>query len=1041
MYYLIKKVENEEFQEIIDFWKRLFPEIHSITDLNNLLLSTSNQGLETAKRELADSYKNNDAVLEVIDKLFSTDDIEISSVIRNIPLDQFTFLHFVKPFILYSMKLVKKQIEENNLIHDKNSIYESMFKSAYIRSYSQFYRTIILEINVARERNLLKGETPEERFAYYITDLLCEKDYLEQLYMEYKGLTILLFETIQNHINYFVEILNITEKEKENLERTFGKLGKVANIELSAGDSHSKGKTVGIITFVNDTKLVFKPHSMQLDKSFNDLIAFINDKKYKNILDLKYAQIYANNDYGWMEYIEFKVCENKSQVSSFYKRIGQYLCVLYSLNAKDFHHENLIACGEHPYLIDLEALLHIGIQEVDTDSVQDVVSNLIAESVYSIYLLPTRSLFNEENGEVNVLDIGGTGTNTIQKSPFRALQISENNTDTIRIKKDYSIVNIEKNNPQLGNTVINSGDFIENIQEGFENMYNCIMQNKSEYLSLVEGLFSFNKCRIICKPTFMYSQLLQSSMHPELLREPIHRSIFLNRIGLAEFIGNSENISYNEYLDLLEGDIPYFSVYANEKDLINSRNEKVGGSPLVYSPIESVRNKINNFSQQDLKLQTNIIDFTFMHSAKSKEINKSVVKFSSEIEIKEKSQNRQQYLETAIKIGEILLENSLQNSNNTERTWVTLMVSGKSEVFTRLSWAEHDLYKGNSGIALYFSFLGSLTGEEKFKKAAIESIQPCIRILDTIDEHPHISIDIGAFTGISGVIYSLFHIGENLNDNALKQKAYKYTDYLINNLNKVNKFEIISGASGALSVLMSLYNLTFEMERKRDLLYKAEVIGNHIINNVTELDDKRIFWGPLHESEGYTGFAHGTSGITTSLIRLYQINKDERILKTIQKALNFENSLFSNEKQNWKTNFAKEAKSVAWCHGASGILLNRGLLQKFGYVDNQIANDLNIALGTSIEKGFGTSNILCHGITGNLAIFYEIADILNDQSLKNRCDTTYLNLYNNYIKDNWDKNSFRSVNVYGLMIGLSGIGYSLLKYGCEYDMPNVLWLE
>lgn len=862
--------------------------------------------------------------------------------------------------------------------------------------------------------------------------------------MEYKGLTILLFETIQNHITYFVEILNITEKEKENLDKVFGNpnhLGKVTNIELSAGDSHSKGKTVGIITFINDTKLVFKPHSMQLDKSFNNLIAFINDKKNENLLDLKYARTYATNDYGWMEYIEFKECKTKSEVSSFYKRIGQFLCILYSLNAKDFHHENLIASGEHPYLIDLEALLHIGMQEVDTDSVQDVVSNLIEESVYSIYLLPTRSLFNEENGEVNVLDIGGTGASTVQRSPFRTLQISEKNTDNIRIKKDYSTVKIEQNNPQLDNTVINSGDYIENIHEGFENMYYYILQNKSEYLALVEELFSFNKCRIICKPTFMYSQLLQSSMHPELLREPIHRKVFLNRIGLAEFIGNSEKISYNEYLDLLEGDIPYFSIYANERELINSRNEKIGGLPLAYSPIESVRKKISNFSEYDLKLQTNIIDFTFMHSAKSNEVNNSIVKFSSEVEVEEKSKNRQQYLETAIGIGEILLENSLQNSSNTERTWVTLMVNGKSEVFTRLSWAEHDLYKGNSGIALYFSFLGSITGEEKFKKAAIESIQPCIRILDTIDEHPHISLDIGAFTGISGVIYSLFHIGQKLNDNSLKQKAYKYTDYLVNNLNKVNKFEIISGTSGALSVLMSLYNLTVEMERKKDLLNKAEVIGNYIINNLTEMDDNKIFWGPFQESEGYTGFAHGTSGITTSLIRLYQINKDERILETIRKAINFENSLFSNERKNWKTNFSKEAKSIAWCHGASGILLNRGLLQKFGYEDNRIAHDLNIALSTSIKKGFGTSNILCHGTTGNLAILYEIADILNDQDLKNQCDSTFLNLYNNYIKNNWNKNSFRSVNVYGLMIGLSGIGYSLLKVGCEYDIPNVLWLE
>lgn len=1044
MYFLVTNVKGVESLDVIDFWKKLFPEIHSTNDLNNLLLTTSYQDLDMMKEEFDDSEVSEDIVIEIIDRIFSTDDNEISSIIENIPVSGFSYLNFVKPFILYGVQKVKDQIENNDLILDRKFMCESIIKSAYMNSYRQFFRTLILEINIARDKSMLKGETPEERFTYYVTNLLSDKEYLEQLYMEYKGLTKLLFESIQNHINYYIEILNVTEEQKEKLEKTFERkhgLGKIVNIELSAGDSHSKGKTVGIIEFEDSTKLVFKPHDMQLEKSFNDLITFINEKSKEQLLDLKYARIHTANSYGWMEFIEFKECTRESEVSHFYKRIGHFLCILYSLNAKDFHHENLIASGEYPYLVDLEALLHVGKQEVDTSSVQDIITHLIGESVYSIYLLPTRSVFSEENGEVNVMDIGGTGASANQKSPFRTLQISGNNKDTISIENDYSVITVEKNNPQLNNSIIDSGDFIESIHEGFEDMYYWVMRNKSEYLSMVEELFSISKCRVICKPTFMYAQLLQTSLHPDLLREPTHRKVFLNRIGLAEFLIDSDRVSFNEYLDLLEGDIPYFSIYANEKELINSRNEKIGGAKLAYSPIEGVKDKIKNFSVQDLMLQKNIIDFTYMHSAKKDGVESNEVSFSNELEIKDKNKYQDQYLKTAIGIGEILLEDSFQNEDHSERTWIGLMVNGKSEVFTRLSWIEHDLYKGNSGVALYFSYLGSITGEEKFKEAAIEAILPCLKILDTLDEQPHISIDIGAFTGVSGVIYSLFHIGENLNNIDLKQKAYMYTDYLVRSLEKINKFETISGASGALGVLISMYNKTTDFEIKEDLLNKAELISEHIINNVTEMDNDKIFWGPLEESEGYTGFAHGTSGITTSLIRLYQINRDVRILDVVKKAVDFENSLYSTETKNWKTNFSKEANSLAWCHGAPGILLNRGLLKKFGYEDDQTLRDLENALSTSIEKGFSESHILCHGATGNLGIIYQIADILNDQALKNRCDTTFVNFYNKYLKNNWDKNAFRSVNIYGLMIGLAGIGYYLLKYGCEHDMPDILWLE
>ena len=37
----------------------------------------------------------------------------------------------------------------------------------------------------------------------------------------------------------------------------------------------------------------------------------------------------------------------------FYERQGGYLALLYMLQATDFHHENLIAAGEHPVLLDL----------------------------------------------------------------------------------------------------------------------------------------------------------------------------------------------------------------------------------------------------------------------------------------------------------------------------------------------------------------------------------------------------------------------------------------------------------------------------------------------------------------------------------------------------------------------------------------------------------------------------------------------------------------------------------------------------------------
>lgn len=59
-----------------------------------------------------------------------------------------------------------------------------------------------------------------------------------------------------------------------------------------------------------------------------------------------------------MEFIQYKECNSIEEVRNFYIRQGEYLAILYLLNATDFHYENIVASGEFPYLVDLESLFH-----------------------------------------------------------------------------------------------------------------------------------------------------------------------------------------------------------------------------------------------------------------------------------------------------------------------------------------------------------------------------------------------------------------------------------------------------------------------------------------------------------------------------------------------------------------------------------------------------------------------------------------------------------------------------------------------------------
>ena len=71
-----------------------------------------------------------------------------------------------------------------------------------------------------------------------------------------------------------------------------------------------------------------------------------------------FLTILDRGDYGWVEYVEHRSCASDEEIRRYYRRTGNFLCLVYALNGSDFHFENMIADGEHPVPIDLETIYH-----------------------------------------------------------------------------------------------------------------------------------------------------------------------------------------------------------------------------------------------------------------------------------------------------------------------------------------------------------------------------------------------------------------------------------------------------------------------------------------------------------------------------------------------------------------------------------------------------------------------------------------------------------------------------------------------------------
>jgi lantibiotic modifying enzyme len=128
---------------------------------------------------------------------------------------------------------------------------------------------------------------------------------------------------------------------------------------------------------------------------------------------------------------------------------------------------------------------------------------------------------------------------------------------------------------------------------------------------------------------------------------------------------------------------------------------------------------------------------------------------------------------------------------------------------------------------------------------------------------------------------------------------------------------------------------------------------------------------------------------------------------------------------------------VAWCHGAPGIGLGRlGALEQLD--DTWIRAEIDIALSTTIQYGFASNHSLCHGALGNTDLLLTAARLLNRPEDHEALERATALLVRSIEANGWVSGVPLGVETPGLMTGLAGIGYELLRLAEPGKVPSVL---
>ena len=183
-------------------------------------------------------------------------------------------------------------------------------------------------------------------------------DRLFLLFKKFPVLAGLWCELISQWREQVSEVLSRFATDRPALARTFctSPIRNIVNVHLGLSDRHNAGRTV-VRLGLEAGSLIYKPRSGMGEAEWFSLLTRMNKNGYHP--ELQPARVLRRKGYCWMEEVDAAPCKSKAAIRRFYQRLGGIIAAAYLLKAVDCHRENLIASGEDPVLVDMEALWHI----------------------------------------------------------------------------------------------------------------------------------------------------------------------------------------------------------------------------------------------------------------------------------------------------------------------------------------------------------------------------------------------------------------------------------------------------------------------------------------------------------------------------------------------------------------------------------------------------------------------------------------------------------------------------------------------------------
>ncbi|MBW4499343.1 MAG: type 2 lantipeptide synthetase LanM family protein [Scytonema hyalinum WJT4-NPBG1] len=982
------------------------------------------------------------------------------------PKEPIPFEEVYLPFIQVArQKLIAKVSDSWQLLSE--AVHISLERQLLLKLASLCARS--LELEFSRFKTVKQSASislPEQQGRYYnvqyqtfVKDLKTKG--LLYFFQKYSVLARLVATAMDFWVEEKAEFLQRLALDLPTIQQSFQEeTGQVVEIQGNFSDSHNRGRSVMALTFASGLKLVYKPRGLALEAAYFQLLAWCNQHFVETLYPtslhpFKLVKVIDYTTHGWMEYVEHLPCEDEAAAQRYYQRAGMLLCLLYVLQGNDCHDENLIACGEHPVLVDLETLVHPCAREVNP--IEEVGAQSLASqqffqnSVLRTGLLP-RWEFGADGGTAH--DISALGGFGEQETPFHIPKWQNINTDNMTLGYEPGIMPSQANTPFLNGITLLPNNYVNEIIDGFRQMYQFLAQRREALLATGSPLavLAHQRVRFLFRNTQVYSHVLGKTLDPKFLQHGIDRSIELDVLSRAFLVADEKPSIWSilgvELQAMEQMDIPYF-IADSSSDALTLNSDLIVKGYFRKPSYNRMISCLQQLNDTDLAQQIAIIRGSF-YSRVARGMTSSLpterVSASLNLDVIAPL-TPAQLVQEVVEIAQELQQRAIYAADGSV-TWIGMGYLPKAERI-QLQPLSDGLYDGVCGVALFLAALAKVTGDAGFRDLALSALHDLKKVLQDKDPNSQLRIikrmGIGGGTGLGSIVYTLVRVSQFLNEPELLDTASLAASFITQeSIANDRSFDTIAGAAGTILGLLPLY----QAKPNPAILDQAQALGYHLLNNRTKSETGFRAWATL-EGKLATGISHGAAGIAYALLRLYKTTQDPVFLEAAEEAIAYERSVFSPTDGNWpdvrnfSLNKSKLSFMTSWCHGAPGIGLAR--LGSLPILDTaEIRQEIAVAINTTQQFGLHNIDHLCCGNFGRMEVLLVGASKLSRPDLWNTVQKQAARVVARAKQvGSFSLFSELSGDIYnpGLFQGTSGIGYELLRLAYPESLPSVLLWE